>query len=152
MNEYITKENKQKLEEELHYLSGQRRREILSEVEYAKSLGDLSENAEYHAARENQSKLEDRIRQIEHVLKHAHVVEKSTDGTVSIGSTVIVEKKDTKEYKTYTLVSQEDADSAEGRISYKSPLGEALYSKKVGQSFSVQTPKGLQEYTIVEVK
>ena len=92
MNEYLTKENKDALEAELKELSGVKRREIITHIEYAKSLGDLSENAEYHSAREEQGKLEERIAQIEHVLKHAVVVARPTDGTVSIGSAVAIQK------------------------------------------------------------
>jgi transcription elongation factor GreA len=152
MNEYITKEQKIKLEEELVHLSTVVRKEVLSEIEYAKSLGDLSENAEYHAAREKQGKLQDRILQIEHILKHAAVVEKKTDGSVSIGSVVTIKKQDTGEEKVYTVVSPEEADFGEGKISYKSPLGEALMAKKEGHTFSIQTPKGEQEYVVVEVQ
>lgn len=152
MNEYITKEQKVKLEEELHQLTTVARKEVLAEIEYAKSLGDLSENAEYHAAREKQGKLQDRIMQIEHMLKHATVVEKKTDGSVSMGSVVTLEKVDTKEEKVYTVTSPEESDSLLGKISYKSPLGEALFSRKQSDHITIQTPKGPQEYIIKEVQ
>lgn len=152
MNEYITQEQKEKLEQELLHLTTVVRKEVLAEIEYAKSLGDLSENAEYHAAREKQGKLQDRILQIEHMLKHASVVEKKTDGTVSIGSIVILKKKDTDEEKKYTVVSPEEADFVEGKISYKSPIGEAVFTKKVGDTVRIVTPKGEQIYTLIDVQ
>ena len=140
--EYITQENKESLEQELHILTGVRRKEIVTAIEYAKSLGDLSENAEYHIAREDQGKLEERISTIEHVLKNAEVITHSTNGIINVGSTVIVKKVGEENTRTFIIVGSEETDMLSGKISYKSPLGSVLYLKKVGDVVTVSTPKG----------
>jgi transcription elongation factor GreA len=129
MKEYLTKENKEALEIELKELSGPKRKIIITAIEYAKSLGDLSENAEYHIAREDQGKLEERIRTIENVLKNAVVVDRPVDGTINIGSTVVIQKEGESNTRTFILVGSEETDMLSGKISYKSPIGAALYGK-----------------------
>ncbi|HSE57062.1 MAG TPA: transcription elongation factor GreA, partial [Candidatus Paceibacterota bacterium] len=104
MKEYLTQENMQSLEAELKNLSSVKRREILSALEYAKSLGDLSENAEYHQAREEQRRLEERISQIEHVLKNAVVVKKAQTDKVTLGSLVTIQKKGEGNTRQFHLV------------------------------------------------
>lgn len=151
MKEYITKENKAALEAELRELSSVKRKEIVSAIEYAKSLGDLSENAEYHSAREEQGKLEERIATIEHVLKHAVIADHSTDGTISIGSTTVIQKDGEPNTRTLHIVGSEETDMLSGKISYKSPIGSALMGKKKGDTITVTTPKGDMEYTVVSV-
>lgn len=152
MQEFITKENKAALEAELAELSGPKRKAIIAAVEYAKSLGDLSENAEYHSAREDQGKLEERIAQIEHVLKHAVVVDRPTNGTIDIGSVVIIKKEGEDNTRTFSIVGSEETDMLAGKISYKSPLGSALHGKKPGDTVVVSTPKGDIHYTIEAVQ
>lgn len=151
MKELLTKENKEVLEAELKELSGPKRREIISAVEYAKSLGDLSENAEYHAARDAQGKLEDRIQQIEYTLKYAEVVEKPSDGSIAVGCTVVIQKIGESNTRVFQIVGSEETDMLSGKISYKSPIGQALSGKKKGQIVSVSTPKGDIEYEIISV-
>lgn len=149
---YITKEKKKELEAELKDLIGPKRREILDKLEYAKSLGDLSENAEYHQAREDQGELEHRIKKIEQILQSAHVVSGEAGGdTIEIGSNVIVLKEDTKEEKKYQIVGSEEADITLGKISNRSPFGEALFGKKKGEIISFKTPNGTVNYKIVNV-
>lgn len=148
---YITKEKKKELESELIELSGPKRKEIISALEYAKSLGDLSENAEYHQAREDQGKLEERIKVVEHILKSSVVVKKSGGDIVEIGSDVVVEKEGTKEQKNYIIVGSEEADMLQGKISNNSPIGQALFGKKKGDVISFRTPKGLVNYKIIKV-
>lgn len=151
MKELLTQENKEALEAELHELSGVKRREIIAAVEYAKSLGDLSENAEYHAAREAQGKLEDRIQQIEYTLKYGEVVKKPTDGSIAVGSTVVIQKVGESNTRTFQVVGSEETDMLSGKISYKSPIGQALTGRKKGEIISVMTPKGDTQYEIVSV-
>lgn len=151
MKELLTQENKEALEAELAELAGVKRREIISAVEYAKSLGDLSENAEYHAARDAQGKLEDRIQQIEYTLKYAEVVEKPTDGSIAVGCTVIIQKEGETNTRTFVIVGSEETDMLSGKISYKSPLGHALVGKKTGDVVTVMTPKGDIAYDIISV-
>jgi transcription elongation factor GreA len=147
--EYLTLEKKTLLENELRTLMSVRRKEIADALEYAKSLGDLSENAEYHQAREDQANCEDRIIHIEQILKNAVLVETGATGIVHVGSTVTVQKKGDKEEKTFALVGSEEADSVSGKISNESPLGQAILGKKKGDKVTVHAPKGDIEYTII---
>jgi transcription elongation factor GreA len=150
--DYITEEKKKALIEELAYLKGTKRKEILEALDYAKSLGDLSENAEYHQAREDQGKLEDRINQIEYMLQSAIIVKKHHSTKVEIGTSVVVKKDNSKENSTYHIVGSEEADMASGKISNRSPLGQALFGKSKGDSITLSTPKGVVKYTIVEIQ
>lgn len=150
--EFITKEEKVKLEKELHELESTRRKEILEALEFAKSLGDLSENAEYHQARDAQGRNEARIQEIHAILKTAQVSEGgSKDGVVGVGSSVTVEKTKTGDKKEYHLVGADEADMSQSRLSYKSPLGEALMNHKKGDVVLVKTPNGEIEYKISKV-
>lgn len=154
--DFITKEKRKALELELHDLKGPKRKEILEALEYAKSLGDLSENAEYHQTREDQGKLEERIAKIEQILLSSKVVSSRGGGDViEIGSKVIVQKegkKDEKqEEKTYQIVGSLEADMALGKISNHSPLGIAIIGKKKGDGVSFKAPNGVVNYKIVSV-
>ena len=148
---YITEEKKKMLEAELKDLTGPKRREILDILEYAKSLGDLSENAEYHQAREDQGKLEERIKKIEQILQSSQVVSGGGGDTIEIGSNVVVQKEKTEDEKKYKIVGSEEADMALGKISNKSPFGEALFGKKKGDVVSFKTPNGMVNYKIIDV-
>lgn len=148
---YITEEKRKALEAELKDLKGPKRKEILEALEYAKSLGDLSENAEYHQTREDQGKLEERIAKIEQILRSSEVVSGGGGDTVGIGSKVIVKKESENEEKTYTIVGSEEADMKEGKISNRSPFGQALFGKSKGENVSFDTPKGKVNYKIVSV-
>lgn len=149
--DYITEEKKKALEAELLDLKGPKRKEILVTLEYAKSLGDLSENAEYHQAREDQGKLEERITKIEQILQSSKIFKGGGGEVVEVGSKVVVQKEDTNESKTYFIVGSEEANMAEGKISNHSPFGQALFGKKKNDSVSFQTPKGVVNYKIVSV-
>lgn len=151
MTEYITKENKAALEAELKELSGPRRKLIVAQIEFAKSLGDLSENAEYHQARDEQGKLEERISTIEQILNHAEIIEYKTGSTVMIGSTVTIQKEEETNTRTFQIVGSEETDMLSGKISYKSPIGAALMGKSVGDFAIVMTPKGEVSYKIITV-
>lgn len=148
---YLSKEKHAELKQELEYLTHERRREIAESLEAAKALGDLSENAEYHAARESQVAVEERIMQIEEILKNAVIMTaKHKTDAVGIGSVVTVKKA--KEEKTYTVVGSEEADIAQGKISNQSPLGKAIFGKKKGDAFTYTTPQGIVEGTITEIR
>lgn len=149
---YITEDKKQALQDELKHLKTVKRKEIIEALEAAKALGDLSENAEYHQAREDQGKAEDRINQIEYILQSAVVVKKHHSSKVEIGTTVTVKKEGSKETVTYSIVGAEEADMAHNKISNKSPLGEAIFGKSKGDVVSIQTPKGLVKYTLVDIQ
>lgn len=149
--EYLTIEKKQELEDELNKLKSVRRKEVADALLYAKSLGDLSENAEYQQAREDQANCEERIAHLEQILKNAVIMDKHKGDSVIVGSTVTVVKKGNKEEKIFTVVGSEEADSFSGKISNESPLGQALLRKSVGDSVTVSAPKGEMVYTIKKI-
>jgi transcription elongation factor GreA len=149
--DYITEEKKLSLEQELKDLKGAKRKEILDALQYAKSLGDLSENAEYHQAREDQGKLEARIQKIEEILKSSQLVKGGGGDVVEVGSKVTVVKEGDSEERTFTLVGSEEADMKEGKISNRSPFGDALFGKKKGDDVTFTTPKGVVNYKIIKV-
>ena len=148
---YITEEKRKMLEIELKDLKGPKRKEILEALEYAKSLGDLSENAEYHQTREDQGKLEERIKKIEQILQSSEVVSPGGGDIVEVGSKVVVQKIGSKEQKIYQIVGSEEADMSQGKISNHSPFGEAIFGKKKGDNVSFKTPSGAVDYKIIEV-
>ncbi len=149
--EYLSKEKFEQLTTELETLKTKKRKEIADELEFAKSLGDLSENAEYHEAREAQATLEDRISQLESILANAEIVAAHHSDIVEVGSTVTVLKTGDKTKHSYSIVGSEEADTASGKISFKSPLGQALLGKKKGEEFKFKTPKGEVKYTVVSI-
>jgi transcription elongation factor GreA len=151
-NTYLTKEKFETLNTELENLKTVRRKEIAQDLEYAKSLGDLSENAEYQEAREAQSSIEERINKIESILKTAMIVSGHMTDVVTIGSKVVIKKEEAKEPAEYTIVSSEEADVSIGKLSYTSPLGETLMGKKKGQIFDFKSPKGNIRYAIISIQ
>lgn len=150
--EYLTREKFNELEKELETLKTTRRKEIADALEYAKSLGDLSENQEYQEARDSQAILEDRIKHLEHVIRTASIVSSQNTNTVSVGSLITVEKSADKSKKSYTIVGSEEANAALGKISTRSPLGVGAIGKKKGDSFSFDTPSGIMSYKIIDIK
>ena len=147
----ISQEKFDELKKELDQLTTVARAEIAASLEYARSLGDLSENAEYHAARELQAATEERIRRLENVVKSAVIVTERKRGTVSFGSVATIKKKGSSESYTYTIVGSEEANMREKKISHLSPMGKELIGKKKGDTFTFSTPQGRVEYTVIEV-
>jgi transcription elongation factor GreA len=149
--DYLSKEKHTELEEELEYLTHVKRKEIAEALEAAKALGDLSENAEYHSAREAQAGVEERIAIVEEILRNAVIVggRHKTD-MVGIGSTVTLKRG--KDTKTYTIVGAEESDVVSGKISNKSPLGESMMGRRKGESFTCVTPRGEEKCEIIEIK
>jgi transcription elongation factor GreA len=144
----ITEEGKKQLEAELETLKG-RRGEIAEKIAEARDYGDLSENAEYDAAREDQGVVETRIAEIEDILQNAEIIEGGKKDEVGLGS--VVELKTGAKTVTYTVVGPVEADPLEGKVSNESPIGEALMGKKVGDDASITTPKGELHYKIVSI-
>ena len=153
-NEYLTPEKYDEFKKELAELKGARRREIAESLEYAKSLGDLSENAEYHEARDMQATIEDRISKIEELLKTATVISSHQTSSVNVGSSVTVEKIPSTDGKrfVYTIVGSEEADVSSNKISIKSPFGQAVISKKKGEEFKFSSPSGELSYKVIDIK
>lgn len=149
--EYLSREKHEELKKELEYLTHERRKEIAEALEAAKALGDLSENAEYHAAREAQAAVEERIMVVEEILRNAVIVStRHKTDSVGIGSVVTIKKG--KEEKIYTIVGSEEANISLGKISNKSPIGEAMFGKKKGDQFTFGSPNGKVEGTIIDIK
>lgn len=150
-HEYLTQAKYDEFKAELENLRTVKRKEVAENLEYAKALGDLSENAEYHEARDMQASVEDRIARLEMMLKSATILSSNqSSDTVTIGSEITV-KKDKAEL-TFIIVGSEEADTAAGKISVKSPLGMAALGKKKGEAFSFKTPSGMMEYKVISIR
>ena len=141
------------LQEELQRLKGVERPRVVKAIEEARAHGDLSENAEYHAAKEEQGLLEARIRIIEQRLSVAQVIDvsKLSGDKVVFGATVVISDLDSDEEKTLSIVGEDEADAEKGLISYKSPLARALIGKNLDDVVKVKLPQGEKEYEIREV-
>ncbi len=151
MTPVLTPEGREKIEKELDYLKNTKRKEVSEKIEKAKELGDLSENAEYHEAKDEQGMMEARIIQLESILKSAVVTE--NDGKtdkVNVGCEVVVKSKLGEQ--TFKIVGYNEADPAKGFISNESPLGSAFMSRKKGEKVNVEVPAGEIEYEILEIK
>lgn len=150
---YLTAEKFDELKKELDHLKTVRRKEVAESLEYARSLGDLSENAEYQEARDMQGAIEERIGHLEKVIKEAKIVAHDKKGDVIVlGSTVTIQKDKDKDSHTYTIVGAEEANIHEKKLSYLSPLGEALMGKIKGDDFTFETPAGKQKYKVLKVE
>lgn len=150
---YLTPEKFEELKKELDNLKTVRRKEVAESLEYARSLGDLSENAEYQEARDMQAAIEERITHLEQVIKEAKIVaHDKKGGVVGLGSEVTIKKSGEKNERVYTIVGSEEANIHEHKLSYLSPLGEALMGKSKGDNFDFETPNGKQKYEVLKVK
>ena len=149
---YLTKEKYKEMEKELQVLKTVKRKEVAQNLEYARSLGDLSENAEYQEARELQATIEDRIMTLENTLKTAEIVHEMHGDNVSMGSVVSLEKNGAKGTFKFKIVGSDEVNTIEGKISNQSPLGSVLIGKRKGEVVSVSTPKGAVSYKIVSVE
>ncbi len=147
---HLTAEGIEALKSELKELTTTKRAEIAERLKEAKADGDLSENAMWDAARDEQSFIEGRISEIEHILKHATVIEAKKGGHVSLGSTVHVELEDGQQ--RYVIVGSTEANPDQGRISDESPIGKALLGKKPGDEVQVNVPSGVLTYKITKVE
>ncbi len=148
---YVTEEGLKKLQDEYQNLVHVVREEVKAELKEARSLGDLSENADYDAARDKQSQVESRIAELENMLAHIEIIDtkKSGSKTVQIGSTVEIEFLDTHETGTYTIVGSTEADPLNGKLSNETPLAVAVLDKKVGTTCTVTVKK---PYKVLIVK
>ena len=150
--QYISKEKFEELRKELEHLKTQKRKEIAEQLEYARSLGDLSENAEYKEARELQALVETKIAELEDLLSNVEIVkDASGSDEVVVGSLVVVKRTDTNEEREYKIVAPAEANIKERKVSYTSPLGEALLGKKKNDKVEVETPNGKVEYIVIKI-
>jgi len=153
--EPITLKGLKKLEEELIFLKEKKRPEIVAAISEARSHGDLKENAEYHAAKEEQSHNESRITEINNIISNANVVDVTNlinEGKVIFGSTVFLENLDTGEKINYKIVGRDEADLKHKLIYFQSPIGKGLIGKKKNDLVEINTPSGLKNFEIKDVK
>lgn len=148
---YLTPEGAEKLKAELKELTGPRREELSQRLRAAIQMGDLSENADYHKAKEDQAFLEGRIQEIEAVLRTAVIVEKTSSDVVSVGCTVTVQEEGF-DPETYHVVGAKEADPRSGKISNESPIGRALMDHKVGDVVEATTPGGTIKFKILKIE
>lgn len=151
---YMTKEGKEKLEQELEHLKTEKRKEVVERIKVARSFGDLSENSEYDAAKDEQAFVEARITTVENMIRNAEIIEEdqSASNVVTIGKRVkFVEIPDGDE-EEYIIVGSAEADPFEGKISNDSPMARSLLGRKIGEKVNVQTPGGEIRVEILEVR
>ena len=150
---YLTQEGLDELKAELDNLINVRRPENIQAIKEARSLGDLSENAEYDAARNEQAQIEARIKQLEKMLENVSIISETSKDKVGIGSTVVIKYvDDDDEEDEYKIVGSQDAHPFESKISNESPIAKALLEHKVGDVVTVESPNGSYEIEIVEIK
>jgi transcription elongation factor GreA len=147
---FLTPEGFLALEEELSDLKENQRPKVIQDIKEARALGDLSENAEYDTAKNEQARIEARIKEIEYKLEHSVVQEGSKD-SVSIGSTVTIKYVDDDEEEVYKIVGSLEADPFDNKISNESPIGNAIMGKKVGDQIDVESPNGSYKIEIVKI-
>ena len=150
---YLTRKGLEELQAELNDFVENRRVEIAKRLRFAIDQGDISENADYTAAKEEQSFIEGRILELQALLANVVLIDemKGAKGTVNIGSTVLIAEAG-EEPEEYRIVGSQESDPANGKISFRSPIGAALYGKKVGDVVSVETPNGEIQFSIIEVR
>jgi transcription elongation factor GreA len=149
---YLTSQKKKDLEKELDELKNKKRKEVAVALDEARHLGDLSENAEYQEARENQAMVEYQISQIETILKDAVIVKSHKSDVVEIGTTVTIRKKSAKTTQVYQIVGSQESSMKDGKISNTSPLAQAMLEKTKGDDFTFVAPNGMEmHYTIVDI-
>lgn len=151
---FLTREGYEKLLEELNYLKNKKRREVSKQLEHARSLGDLRENAEYDAAKDVQAHLEKRIAELEYNLSNANLIdeERIDKDKVLIGAKITIVDLETEKEFIYTLVSQEEADFSQNKISIGSPVGRALLGHRKDEVVEVKIPRGTVKYKILKIE
>ena len=148
---YLTPEGEAKLQAELTDLTGPRREELAQRLRSAIQMGDLSENADYHKAKEDQAFLEGRIQELESILRAAIIIEKKRGDVVDVGTTVTIQEEGF-DPETFYVVGAKEADPRNGRISNESPIGSALMGHKVGETVVAQTPGGKMNFKILKIE
>ena len=149
----MTLEGKEKLEKELEYLKTEKRAEIIKRIQIARSFGDLSENSEYEAAKDEQAFVEGRVKEVENMLNHAEIIDNGAIDAdeVAVGKTVTFQEDD-DEPETYQIVGAAEADAFAGKISNESPIAAGLIGHKLGETVAIEKPGGVMEVKIIDVK
>ena len=149
---YLTNEGFLEIEEELNHLKEVKRPEVIKALKDARALGDLSENADYDAARNEQAQVEGRIKELEQLLEKAELIEKKDTDKVGLGTTVTVKYGDDDDTEEYRIVGSKEADPSNDKISNESPLAKAVMGHKAGEVCIVESPNGNYNVEIVEIK
>ena len=148
--QYLTPEGEARLKAELADLTGPRREELAQRLRSAIQMGDLSENADYHKAKEDQAFLEGRIQELEAILRSAVIIEKKLSGIVEVGAHITIQEEGF-DPETFYMVGAKEADPRNGRISNESPIGKAILNRKVGETVKVETPGGTYNVKILKI-
>lgn len=149
---FLTAKGFTDIESELDELKRVKRPEIIKAIKEARALGDLSENADYHAAREEQAIIEGRIQELEYMIEHASIISEEASDVVKIGSSVVIRYEEEEDLEEYKIVGSTEADPFENKISNESPIAKALLGKKKGSKVMVESPNGEYEIELVEIK
>jgi len=149
---FLTKEGLEEVQAELEDLKQNVRPEVISQIKEARAQGDLSENAEYHAARDRQGHVEARIKELEYIVDNATIIEEGKKDKVSIGSTVEIKYIDDDEIEEYSIVGSTEADPFENKISNESPIAIGIMGKKKGDKVTIESPNGNYDIEIVSIK
>lgn len=149
---FLTKEGLAEIKEELNILKQEKRPEVINAIKEAKELGDLSENAEYHAAREEQGMLESRIKELEYMISNATIIEEKQTDKIRIGSTVEIKYIEEEDIDIFKIVGSIEADPFANKISNESPIAMAIMGKKAGQVATVDSPNGKYDIEILTIK
>ncbi len=149
---FLTKEGLEEVKAELEDLKTNVRPEVISQIKEARAQGDLSENAEYHAARDRQGHVEARIKELEYIVDNATIIEEGKKDKVSIGSTVEIKYIDDDETEVYSIVGSTEADPFENKISNESPIAIGIMGKKKGEKVTIESPNGSYDIEIVSIK
>lgn len=149
---FLTKEGLAELQAELDDLKQNVRPEVISQIKEARAQGDLSENAEYHAARDRQGQVEARIKELEYLIDNATIIEDKKSNTVQVGSTVEIKYIADNETETYYIVGSTEADPFENKISNESPIAQGIMGKKKGAVVTIESPNGNYDIEIVSLK
>jgi transcription elongation factor GreA len=151
---FVTEEGLQKLKEELDHLITEKRKEVVERIKIARGFGDLSENSEYDAAKDEQAFVEARISQLENMIRNAKIIDvsDSADDVVGIGKTVVIQELPDGDMEEYTIVGSTESDPLNGKISNDSPMAQSLIGHTAGEEVNVHTPGGEMKVKIMEVK
>ena len=149
---YLTKEGLEELKSELDELINVKRPANIIAIKEARALGDLSENADYDSAKNEQAEIEGRIKRLEKMLENVEIIENKSTGKVSIGSTVAIKYVDDDDTDEYKIVGSQEADPFSGKISNESPIAKAIFNKKVGDIVEVESPNGVYKIEITEIR
>lgn len=149
---FLTKKGLDDVAVELDHLKQDVRPEVITQIKEARAQGDLSENAEYHAARERQGQIEARIKELEYILENAKIIEEGSKNIVSVGSTVEIKYIDDDEIETYFIVGSTEADPFNNKISNESPIAKGIIGRKVNDKVTIESPNGNYEIQIISIK